>query len=145
MCVILMMKDLMYARQLSNYFKFLERAAILGEPFERGGGYGSLLECVVQCPLTSGCYAVTYSFEEKTCYFYYWEKISLEVSSSMTQSTIIVNTGILSKLLNIYTFLPILLSVIFYRELFILSLFNINVPCPLWYSEVLPTYTYYWL
>ena len=103
-CAILMVKDLTYAGQLSNYFKYLERVAILGEPFGRGDGYESLLECVVQCPLTSGCYAVTYNFEEKACYFYYWEKISVEVASSMTQSTLIVNTGILSKMLYIFTF-----------------------------------------
>ena len=89
---------LTFSTFLSNYFKLLDQNVInLGESFSEGHGFEFPLRCVSKCPVTDGCDAVSYDSVEKKCIFYNWKDISLGETSTVPQSTLVVNTGILSK------------------------------------------------
>ena len=90
---------LTFSTFLSNYFKLLDQHVInLGESFSEGHGFEFPLRCVSKCPVTDGCDAVSYDSVEKKCIFFNWKEISLGETSTPPQSTLVVNTDILSKL-----------------------------------------------
>lgn len=84
--------------QLNNHFKVLDNVNILSDPIAKFNQIASFLDCAVQCPITSGCIAVTYSSEEKLCLFYDWNGVSLQIASIVPQNILAANMGILSKI-----------------------------------------------
>ena len=84
---------------LSNYFRLLDPdVVILGEPIAEGNRFEHPLKCLIECPITVGCKAISYNFAEKTCFSYNWSEIALGKTISVPQSASVVNTRILSKI-----------------------------------------------